>query len=61
MHVPRPVGHAMQAMKPKEIIHSDFCFIGANNTDMKYVIIVKDDVSSYTWLYACYAADDKPL
>lgn len=55
--VPRPLGHAMHASKPNEIIHFDFCYIGKSNVRHQYVLIIKDDLTSYTWLYACEAAD----
>lgn len=55
--IPRPLGSAIHGDKPNEVIHFDFCYIGKSTYGAKYVLILKDDLSSYTWLYACDAAD----
>jgi len=55
--IPRPLGSALHADKPNEVIHFDFCYIGKSTYGPKYVLILKDDLSSYVWLYACEAAD----
>lgn len=53
--IPRPFGHAIHATKPNEVIHFDYCYLGKSNIGPVYVLIVKDDLSSYTWLFPCDA------
>lgn len=55
--VSRPLGHSLHGLKPKEVINFDFCYIMPSSTGEKYVLILKDDLSSYTWFYACENAD----
>ena len=57
--VPRPFGHALHADKPNGIIHFDFCYIGGSHSDFKYVLVVKDDFSSYTLLFPFENADSE--
>jgi Integrase zinc binding domain len=42
----RPLGHAMHAERPNQILHFDFCYIGPATDDMTYVLILKDNLSS---------------
>ena len=55
--IPRPLGHSIHASKPNEVLHFDFCFIGKSSKDKIYVLILKDDLSSYVRLYPFEAAD----
>jgi len=55
--VPRPLGHGIHADKPNEVLHFDFCYIGKGFDDCTYVLILKDDFSSFVWLFPCIAAD----
>lgn len=48
--VPRPLSSRAHASKPNEIIHFDYLFLGDSEGDEKYVLVVKDDLSSYCWL-----------
>ena len=54
--VPRPLSHTMHADSPNEILHFDYLFMGEGVGDQKYCLILKDDLSSYVWLFACTAA-----
>lgn len=47
--VPRPLGHSIHATEVNEIIHFDYCFMGPSTADHQYVLIIKDDLTSYTW------------
>lgn len=44
-------------------MHLDYCYNGERESEYSYVLIVKNDFSSYIWLYSCthtdaeYAAD----
>lgn len=55
--VPRPLGHSLHAEKPNQILHFDFCYIGKSNTGEIYILILKDDLSSYVWLFPSATAD----
>ena len=49
--IPRPLGYSIHASKPNEVLHFDFCYIGKGSGDLTYVLILKDDLSSYVRLY----------
>lgn len=55
--VPRPLGNALHGTRPNEIIHLDYCFIPKAATGESYVLMVKDDLRGYTWLYPCESFD----
>jgi transposase InsO family protein len=55
--IPRPMGEALHASKPNEVIHFDYLYMGPSVDDDKYVLIVKDDYSNYVWLKQCKNAD----
>jgi RNase H-like domain found in reverse transcriptase/Reverse transcriptase (RNA-dependent DNA polymerase)/Integrase zinc binding domain/Integrase core domain/Aspartyl protease len=54
--VRRPLGHAMHADVPNKLLHFDFCYIGEGIGDYCYVLVLKDDMSSWTRLVPCKAA-----
>lgn len=49
--VPRPLAHALHGEKPNDVIHIDFLYMRISTEGKKYVLIVRDDLSSYTWLF----------
>jgi hypothetical protein len=53
----RPLGEAIHATLPNEVIHFDFLFMGPSDVGYKYVLLIKDDLSSYLWLVPTAAAD----
>lgn len=55
--VPRPLGHALHATRPNELLHFDFCYLMNGEEDKTYVFVQKDDLSGYVWLSPCTAAD----
>lgn len=55
--VPRPLSTTVHAVKPNEVIHFDYLFLGENEHDNKYVLVVKDDLSGYCWLDPTSSAD----
>lgn len=56
--IPRPLATAIHGEKPNEVIHMDFLYMGpAEESNMKYLLLIKDDLSSYAWLYPCERAD----
>jgi RNase H-like domain found in reverse transcriptase/Integrase zinc binding domain len=54
---PRPRGEALRAIKPNEVIHFDYLYMGKSVDDAEFVLIVKDDFSNYVWLKKCKHAD----
>ena len=46
---PRPFAHPMQADRPNELLHFDFLYMNESRTCEKYVLILKDDASSFIW------------
>lgn len=48
--VPRPLGHALHAVKPNMLLHFDYCYMSKGENGFEYVLIMKDDHSSYVWL-----------
>ena len=55
--IPRPMGHALHATKPNEILHFDFLYLHpAEEGTESYCLILKDDMSSYVKLYPCHGA-----
>ena len=47
----------MHAERPNEMLHLDFCHMGKADTGDSYILVVKDDFSSYTWMFVCETAD----
>jgi len=48
--IPRPISLTLHASKPNEVIHFDFLYMGHGIEDYKYLLVIKDDLSSYLWL-----------
>lgn len=56
--ISRPLATALHGEKPNEVIHADFLYMGpAEENNLKYVLIIKDDICSYTWLCPSKNAD----
>ncbi|KAH9108266.1 hypothetical protein LEN26_014132 [Aphanomyces euteiches] len=55
--VPRPLGSALHAEKPNELIHFDWLAMPRAKTGMKDILVVKDDMSGFVQLYASETAD----
>ena len=49
--VPRPFGHALHAERPNEILHIDYLYLGPSIEDARYALLIKDDLSSYIWIW----------
>ena len=54
--VPRPLSLTLHATKPNEVVHFDFLYLGQSFGEMRYVLVLKDDLSSYVWLTTCESA-----
>lgn len=49
--MPRPLAMALYGKKPKEIVHLDSLYMGnIDEKNMKYKLVLKDDLSAYFWL-----------
>jgi Integrase zinc binding domain len=56
--VPRPLGTRLHAIKPNDILHFDFLYIGLSRyRRYQYILLLKDDLSGYIWLVPCHMAD----
>lgn len=56
--IPRPLATALHGKTPNEVVHMDFLYMGvAAEQDFKYLLVLKDDLSSYTWLLPSHAPD----
>jgi Integrase core domain len=56
--VPRPLGTQLHAIKPNEILHLDFLYLGlSRDGKYQYLLLLKDDLSGYLWLVPCRTAD----
>ena len=51
-HIPRPLATALHAERPNEVLHVDYLFMGASSTEQKYVLLIRDDLSGYVWLWS---------
>ena len=54
--IPRPLGHALRGSRPNEVLHLDYLFIGKLEGNHNYIPALRDDFSSYVWLWATNAA-----
>lgn len=56
--IPRPLSTALHGERPDEVVHANFLNMGpAEESNLKYILVVKADISSYTWLQPCINAD----
>ena len=54
---PRPLAHALHGSKPNEVLHFDYLYLGPGSDSLNYVSILKDNFSSYVWLFPTESAD----
>lgn len=57
--IPRPLGSAIHGSKPNEVVHMDFLYMGSSSSMMKYILVLRDDISGYTWLWPSIAANSE--
>lgn len=50
LKIPRPLAMTLHASSPNEVLHFDYLYLGASVDDEKYVLVLKDDLSSYAWI-----------
>lgn len=49
--IARPYGHTMHSTKPNELNNFDFCYMTKDENGLTFVLILKDDLSGYVWLF----------
>lgn len=50
--MPRPLASALHAQRPNEVVHLDYLYMGPSSAEgPKYVLLLKDDLSSFAWLF----------
>lgn len=57
--IPRPCVLTLNASMPNQILQFDFLFIGPRSASHKYVLVLKDDLSSYCWFSPCVLAESE--
>lgn len=55
--IPRPLSSTTHATLPGKILHFDYLYLGRSSDIEKYVLVLKDDLSSYCWIEPVSAAD----
>lgn len=55
--IPRPLGHNEIASRPNHVLHFDYLYMGRGIAGNRYVLILRDGFSSYTWLCMAKTAD----
>lgn len=52
--IPRPLATVIDEKRPTEVAYMDVLYVGpAKECNLEYGLLIKDDLSSYTRLYAC--------
>ena len=51
--IPRPLGMQMHAQTRNQILHYDFMHVGKSSTSESYLLVIKDDFSSFVNLIPC--------
>ena len=55
--VPRPLGWNIIATRPNEILHFDFLAMGRGIEGKNYILLLRDGLSSYIWLWPAASAE----
>ena len=58
-NIPRPLSLTTHATRSNEFLHFDFLYMGPGFACMKYILVIRDDQSSYVWLAAVKQADSQ--
>ena len=51
--IPRHLLHQQYTLAPREMLHFDFCKLAPGLQDYGYVLVLKDDFSTFSWLWPC--------
>ncbi|PXF43591.1 hypothetical protein BWQ96_06648 [Gracilariopsis chorda] len=49
--VPKPPGSALHVQSPNEVVHFDFLYISSSSSSGRYILIIKDDLGFFGWLW----------
>lgn len=49
--VPRPLSSALHAANVNEVLHVDVLYMGRSQGQEKYILIIRDNLSGYVWLW----------
>ena len=55
--IPRPLASALRGSRPGEVVHMDFLYLGPSTTGQLYVLILRNNFSSFVWLFSGNTAD----
>ena len=55
--IPRPLATALNGSRPNEVLHVDFLYMGPCQEGLKYILLLRNDFSSYVWCFALESAD----
>lgn len=56
--IPKLSASSIHGKMPNKVVCADFLYtIECNKSDVTYLMLIKDDLTSYTWLYPCENAD----
>lgn len=56
---PRPSANALHGLQPDEVTHAKFlCMRHAADCEFTYVLVMKYDIRTNTWLHACAIEDN---
>lgn len=56
--IPRTWSTALYGERPNEVVHASFLYTGqAEESSLKFILVVKDDIISYTRLQPCVSSD----
>jgi hypothetical protein len=56
-HIPRPLGEALHADKPNLVLYFDFLYVGKSSSGPIYILVLRNDMSDYVWLWPCEQAN----
>ena len=57
--IPRPLGQALHGTRPNEVLHLDYLYMGASFGSERYLLIIRDDLSGYVWLWPTASASSE--
>ena len=57
IRVTREQAHTLHASRPNEILHFDYLYMSEGEQNWKYILILKDDFSSFVWLVKTRSCD----
>lgn len=55
--MPRPLSTAIHGTWPNEVVHMDYLYMGPSSKGPTYLLILKDDLSSFVWLWPTDSAN----